>query len=137
MVLRTAPRPRVPRTGVPAALGVAPGPGAAGPDFGRSMACSWNRPSRPTTAVTAPAREAGTCGDAVFTIAGAWCGAWTDSSGVPNAADTPAAVPRTGSKMLPGSGVPTVSPSARSAEDTRATSASVGPNAAAYWAGVR
>ena len=87
--------------------------------------------------MTAPAREAGTCGAAVLTSARASLGACTDSSGVPNAADTTAAVPLTGSKMLPGSGVPTVSPSARSVEDTCATSVALGPNAAAYCAGVR
>ncbi len=102
-----------------------------------NMECSWNRPSRPTTAVTDPARAAGICGDAVLTSAFAWFGAWTDSSGVPNAAETTAAVPLTGSKMLPGSGVPTVSPSLRSTEDTCATSAALGPNCDAYWAAVR
>ena len=61
---------------------------------GLSLECSWNRPSRPTTPVTAPPREAGTWGDAVFTMARADSpGARTDSSGVPSAADTAAAVP--------------------------------------------
>ena len=108
-----------------------------GPAFGRSMECSWKRPSRPTTAVTEPAREAGICGAAVLTITRPRFGGWTDASGVPNAADTTAAVPLTGSRMLPGSGVPTVSPSARSAEDTCATSVAVGPNSAVYCAAVR
>ena len=85
---------------------------------GRTMACSWARPSNPTTAVTDPARAAGICGDAVFTREGDSSGACTDSSGVEKAADTTAAVPLTGSRVLPGSGVPTVRPSARSADET-------------------
>ena len=44
-------------------------------------------------------------------------------SGVPSAAETTAAVPLTGNNVLPGAGVPTVSPSPRSAEETCATSA--------------
>ena len=52
------------------------------------MECSLTRPSRPTTPVTTPVREAGICGDAVFTTARAdWFGAWTVSSGVPRAAE--------------------------------------------------
>ena len=83
-------------------------------------------------------REAGICGDAVFTMARAdSSGARTDSSGVPSAADTTAAVPRTGSSVLPGSGVPTVRPSPRSADDTWATSAGLGPYSAANCADVR
>ena len=111
--------------------------GMEGAALGRDMECSWNRPSRPTTPVTTPARDAGTCGDAVFTSAFAWFGARTDSSGVPNAAETTAAVPLTGSNVLPGPGVPTASPWARRTEDTCATSAGLGPNSAAYWAAVR
>ena len=49
-------------------------------------------------------------------------GVWTVSIGVANAADTVAAVPCTGRRSLPGSGEPTVSPSPRSADVTRATS---------------
>ena len=95
------------------------------------MSCSRKRPSRPTTPVTAPLKEAGTCGGAVLTMARADSpGACTDSSGVPSAAETTDAVPLTGNSVLPGAGVPTVSPSPRSAEDTWATSAGVGP----YWA---
>ena len=102
------------------------------------MSCSRKRPSRPTTPVTTPFREAGTCGDAVLTMARADCpGACTDSSGVPSAAETTDAVPLTGNSVLPDSGVPTVSPSLRSAEDTWATSAGVGPYCAAYCAAVR
>ncbi len=68
--------------------------------------------------MTTPASEAGTWGVAVFTIARAVaCGGCTDSSGVPKAADTTAAVPLTGSRVLPGSGVPTVRPSARRSSD--------------------
>ena len=102
------------------------------------MSCSWKSPSRPTTPVTTPSREAGTCGEAVLTIARPdWPGACTDSSGVPSAAETTDAVPLTGKSELPGSGVPTVSPSLRRAEDTWATSAVVGPYCAAYCAAVR
>ena len=52
---------------------------------GLSMECSWTRPSRPTTPVTTPSREAGICGDAVLTIGpgGRRPAACTDSSGVP------------------------------------------------------
>ncbi len=102
------------------------------------MECSWNRPSRPTTPVTTPSREAGICGDAVFTIARAdSSGAWTVSSGVPSAPETTDAVPLTGNRVLPGSGAPTVNPSLRSAEDTWATSAGLGPYSAANCADVR
>ena len=81
------------------------------------MSCSLKSPSRPTTPVTTPSREAGTCGDAVLTMARAdWPGACTDSSGVPSAAETTDAVPLTGNSVLPGSGVPTVSPSLRRAD---------------------
>ena len=104
-----------------------PGPGPR-----LSMSCSRKRPSRPTTPVTTPFREAGTCGDAVLTMTRADSpGACTDSSGVPSAAETTDAVPLTGNSVLPDSGVPTVSPSLRSAEDTCATSAGVGPYCAA------
>ncbi len=90
------------------------------------------------TPVTAPLREVGTWGGAVFTMARAdSSGAWTDSSGVPSAAETTDAVPRTGSRVLPGSGVPTISPSLRRTEDTCATSASLGPNSAANCGDVR
>ena len=66
------------------------------------MACSWNSPSRPTTPVTAPSREAGICGDAVLTMAReASPGAWTDSKGVPSAAETTDAVPLTGQQRAP------------------------------------
>ena len=99
------------------------------------MSCSRKRPSRPTTPVTAPFKEAGTCGAAVLTTTRADCpGARTDSSGVPSAAETTDAVPLTGSNVLPGSGAPTVSPSLRRAADTWATSAGVGPYWAAYCA---
>ena len=94
----------------------------------RTMACSWNRPSRPITPVTAPPSAAGICGEAVLTMA--WSvspGACTDTKGVPSAADTTEAVPRTGSNVLPGSGVPTVRPSLRSVADTCATSDGSGP----------
>ena len=102
------------------------------------MECSWNKPSRPITPVTAPLSEAGTCGEAVFTIARAESpGACTDTSGVPSAAETTEAVPRTGSSVLPGSGVPTVNPSLRRALVTSATSAGLGPYCAAYCAGVK
>ena len=102
------------------------------------MECSWNRPSRPTTPVTTPSREAGICGDAVFTIDRADSpGGCTDTSGVPSADETTDAVPLTGNNVLPASGVPTVSPSARKAEDACATSAGLGPNCAAYCAAVR
>ena len=85
-----------------------------------------------------PASDEGTCGDAVLTIAGADSpGACTDSNGVPSADETTAAVPLTGNNVLPGSGVPTVSPSPRSAAETCATSAAVGPYCAAYCAAVR
>ncbi len=88
--------------------------------------------------MTTPESAAGTWGVAVFTIArAACCGACTDSSGVPKAADTTAAVPRTGSRLLPGSGVPTVSPSAPRSADACATSVALGPNAAAYCAAPR
>src|ERR1700691_2775497 len=102
------------------------------------MSCSWKRPSRPNTPRTNPLKEAGTCGAAVLTMARADCpGARTDSSGVPSAAETTDAVPLTGNNELPGSGVPTVSPSLCRAEDTWATSAGVGPYCAAYCAAVR
>ncbi len=102
------------------------------------MECSWNRPSRPITPVTTPLSEAGTWGDAVFTMDRAESpGAWTDTSGVPRAAATTDAVPRTGNSVLPGSGVPTVNPSLRRVSDTWATSAGLGPYSAAYCAGVR
>ena len=88
--------------------------------------------------MTTPESEAGTWGVAVLTIARACCcGGCTDSNGVPKAADTTAAVPRTGSRLLPGSGVPTVSPSARRSSDTCATSVALGPNSAAYCAALR
>ena len=102
-----------------------------------SMACSSNRPSRPTTPVTAPLSDAGICGAAVLTTTRARSGAWTASSGVPNADETTAAGPLTGSRVLPAAGAPTVSPSPRSTADTCATSAAPGPNSAAYWAAVR
>ncbi len=79
----------------------------------------------------------GDLGDAVLTSARGPLGSCTDSSGVAKAADTTAAVPLTGSRLLPAPGVPTVSPSARSAEDTWSTSAALGPNSAAYSAEVR
>ena len=89
-------------------------------------------------AVTTPEREAGTWSGAVFTIARAsFCGDWTDSRDVPKAAETVVAVPRTGKKSLPESGVPTVSPSARRPSDTCATSVVLGPNSAAYCAASR
>ncbi len=92
------------------------------------MECSENSPSRPTTSVTTPAREAGICGDAVFTTARADSpGAWTVSSGVPSAAATTEAVPLTGNKLLPGSGVPTVSPTLRRTEDASSTASGLGP----------
>ncbi len=87
--------------------------------------------------MTAPAREAGTCGAAVFTIDLARCGTCTDSSGVAKAAETADAVPLTGSRVLPGAGAPTVSPSPRRTEETCATSAVLGPKAAANCAEVR
>ena len=61
-------------------------------------------------------------------------GARTDSRGVPSAAETTDAVPLTGKRVLPGSGEPTVNPSVRSAEETWATSAGLGPYRAAYCA---
>ena len=92
------------------------------------MECSLTSPSRPTTPVTTPAREAGICGGAVLTMARAASpGACTDSKGVPSAAETTDAVPLTGSNVLPGSGAPTVNPSLRKAEETWATSAELGP----------
>ena len=87
-----------------------------------SMACSSNRPSRPTTPVTAPPTSAGICGAAVPTTALARVGACTVSSGVPNADETTAAGPLTGSRVLPAAGAPTVSPSLCSTEATCATS---------------
>ena len=88
---------------VPAA---SPGaPGAAHRRVPASMECSWNRPSRPTTPVTAPAREAGICGDAVLTRAWADSGDCTVSSGVPKAAETTVARCRSpGSSVAPGFG---------------------------------
>ncbi len=77
--------------------------------------------------MTRPARSAGTCGVAVLTSARGAFGVCTASIGVPNAADTVAAVPWTGRRVLPGSGAPTVSPSLRNVEDTCATSAALGP----------
>ena len=112
------------------ALGAAldSGDSVVAPGAGRSMSCSRKRPSRPTTPVTTPVSEAGTCGDAVLTMARADSpGACTDSSGVPSAAETTEAVPLTGNNVLPGPGVPTVSPWPRSTEDTCATSAGAGP----------
>ena len=83
-------------------------PGAVGVGARRTMECCSARPSRPTTPVTMPAREAATCGVAVFTIDLARCGTCTDSSGVEKAAETADAGPLTGSRLLPGAGTPTV-----------------------------
>src|SRR5271154_7005822 len=58
--------------------GVAAASGAAVVWPRSSMSCSSKSPSRPTTPVTTPSREVGTCGDAVLTIARAeWPGACT------------------------------------------------------------
>ena len=103
----------------------------------RSIECSVKRPSRPTTPVTSPVSDEGTCGDAVLTTARDPPEGCTCSRGVPKADDTTAAVPLTGSKMLPASGVPTVRPSLLSADDTCATVDGAGPYAAANCAGVR
>ena len=103
----------------------------------RSIECSRARPFSPITAVTVPSRAAGIWGDAVLTNARAWSGACTASSGVENAEETAAAVPVTGNRMLPAAGVPTLRPSACSAEDTWATSDGDGPNSAANRADVR
>ena len=74
---------------------------------------------------------------AVFTSAGEAPAGLTCSRGVPKAADTVDAVPLTGSKMLPGSGVPTVRPSLRSVADTCAITDRVGPYTAANCDEVR
>ncbi len=94
-------------------------------------------PLRPTTPVTSPATDDGTAGADVLTSVRGPSGACTCSRGVANAADTTAAVPCTGSRMLPGAGVPTVSPSLRSADDTWATSAALGPYSVANCDAVR
>ena len=99
--------------------------------LGRAMACSEKTPSRPTSPVTSPDTEEGTEGDDVLTTAWAWSGACTCSSGVAKAAETAAAVPPTGRRMLPCCGVPTARPSLRSADDTCATSPVLGPYVAA------
>jgi hypothetical protein len=87
--------------------------------------------------VTCPASEDGIVGAVVFTIASACPGGRTVSKAVPRAAETCAAVPLTGRSELPGLGVPTLRPSLCNTELTRAVSAAEGPNAEAYWSGVR
>ena len=103
------------------------------------MECSWTRPSRPTTPVTAPSREAGICGDAVLTIARADSpGACTDSSGRAQrgrdhrrrAADRQQRAARLGRADRQPLGC-------AGADETCATSAGLGPNCAAYCAAVR
>ena len=73
----------------------------------------------------------------VFTSAGSSPGACTDCIVVPKADSTAATEPLTGRRTLPSSGCPTVRPSARSTEETWATSPAEGPNSDANWAGVR
>ena len=73
----------------------------------------------------------------MFTLEVTPPGRRTDSSGVPKTADTVWAVPLTGSRSLPGVGVPTVRPWARRELLTCATSAALGPKAEANWADVR
>src|SRR5580693_4895592 len=103
----------------------------------RSIECSVKRPSMPTTPVTSPANDEGTCGDVVLTTAREPPAGCTCSRGVPKAVDTTAVVPLTGSKTLPSSGVPTVRPSLRNADDTCTTVDDAGPYAEANCAGVR
>ena len=72
----------------------------------------------------------------MLTTAREWSGAWTDASGVTKTAETAAAGPLTGRSVLPDRGVPTVNPWSRNVALTWATSAGLGPKAAANWAGV-
>ena len=73
------------------------------------------------------ANTAGICGPAVLTMEATLPGRRTDSSGVRKAAETVPALPLTGSRVLPGVGTPTCSPSARRVLLTCCTSAALGP----------
>ncbi len=83
------------------------------------------------------ASAAGISGAAVFTLEVMPPGRRTASRGVPKTVDTVRAVPLTGSRSLPGVGVPTVRPCARRELLTCATSAALGPKAEANCADVR
>ncbi len=83
------------------------------------------------------ASSAGTSGAAVFTLEVIPPGSRTASSGVPKTDDTVCAVPLTGRRSLPLVGVPTVKPCARREPLTCATSAALGPKAAANCDDVR
>ena len=97
----------------------------------------WARLLRPTMPVMSCASTAGTSGADVFTLEVMPPGRRTASRGVPKTVDTVRAVPLTGSRSLPGAGVPTVRPWARRVALTCVTSAALGPNAEANCADVR